>query len=193
MRSFATLTGFAIPFGRANVDTDVIMPARWLKQVTRSGLAHGAFEALRADPGNVFDANKGAPILIAGANFGCGSSREHACWAIADLGIRCVIAPDFADIFAGNAFKNGILLVALPPAQVDTLLVAAAAEPLTIDLEAQRVTTASGLDFAFAIDPFRRRCLLDGTDEIDLTLAETDRIQTFAAARAAGRPWAAIA
>nr|WP_047169162.1 3-isopropylmalate dehydratase small subunit [Sphingomonas sp. Y57] len=194
MRPFTTLTGIAIPLGQANIDTDIIMPARWLKHVTRSGLGIGAFEALRADPANIFDSprNKGAPILIAGRNFGCGSSREHACWALADLGVRCIIAPDFADIFAGNAVKNGILLVELPEAAIAQLLRAAASEEITVDLHAQTVTSASVAPQSFNIDPFRRKCLLEGLDDIDLTLAEADYIDMFEAKRAETRPWAEI-
>ena len=124
--------GRAIPFGRKNVDTDLIIPARWLKTVTRLGLGRGAFEALREDPDNVFDSPefKGAPILIAGDNFGCGSSREHAAWALLDMGVKAVIAPSFSDIFAGNAFKNGILTVVLPQEQVDRLMEVAATDPI---------------------------------------------------------------
>lgn len=195
MQAFPILTGTAIPFGRAHVDTDIIMPARWLKHVSKTGLGPGAFEALRTDPDNLFDCarNRGAPILIAGPNFGCGSSREHACWALVDLGIRCVIAPDFADIFAGNAVKNGILLVALPQAQVDRLMAIATEEPITVDLQRREVSTASGLRLAFEIDAFRRRCLLEGLDEIDLTLAEAEAIAIFEQARGQSRAWALVA
>ena len=124
------VAGRAIPFGAANVDTDVIIPAEWLKTITRDGLGRGAFETLRADPDNLFDSAqfKGAPILIAGDNFGCGSSREHAAWALLDLGIRAVIAPSFSDIFSGNAFKNGILTVVLPQADLKIYLVASPEE-----------------------------------------------------------------
>ena len=129
--------GRAIPFGRKNVDTDLIIPARWLKTVTREGLGRGAFEALREDPDSLFDNPefKGAPILIAGDNFGCGSSREHAAWALLDMGIKAVIAPSFSDLFAGNAFKNGILTVVLPQEQVDRLMEVAETDPIAIDLE----------------------------------------------------------
>ena len=128
MQAFTTLTGTAIPFGMKNVDTDVIIPAQYLKTVSRTGLRKVAFPAIRKEADNVFDTprNKGAPILIAGDNFGCGSSREHAPWALADMGIRAVIAPSFADIFSGNAFKNGILLVQLPQEAVDRLMEVAA-------------------------------------------------------------------
>jgi len=193
MKAFTTLTGVAIPFGHANVDTDIIMPSRWLKKTSRYGLGPGAFEAIRTDPANVFDSerNRGAPILIAGANFGCGSSREHAAWAIADLGIRAIIAPDFADIFAGNAFKNGILLIALPQVAIDQLLDAATREDITIDLQNHTVTTASGIRFAFSTDPFRRDCLLRGLDEIALTLADGDALDCYEQWMTTNRGWRA--
>src|SRR5579883_1989134 len=132
MEPLTTVEGKAYPFGRKNVDTDVIIPAHWLKTITRAGLGRGAFETVRAEPGNVFDdpAYAGAPILIAGDNFGCGSSREHAAWALGDMGLRAVIAPSFSDIHAGNAFKNGILTVVLPQAQVDRLLEVAREHPI---------------------------------------------------------------
>ena len=193
MTPFATVTGVAIPFGAANVDTDVIIPSRFLKTITRTGLGRGAFEAIRAVPGNVFDTprNAGAPILIAGDNFGCGSSREHAPWALADMGFRVVIAPSFADIFAGNAYKNGMLLVALPQEQVDRLMVVAADSPITVDLENQVVTTEYQDRFAFAADPFRRDALLKGQDEIGLTLTMAPSIAAYETRLAAGRPWVA--
>ncbi len=185
--------GRAIPLGRSNVDTDVIIPAHWLKTVTREGLGQGAFETIRAEPGNLFDDPRfaGAPILIAGDNFGCGSSREHAAWALLDLGIRAVIAPSFSDIFAGNAFKNGILAVALPQAQIDRLLEVAQTDPIAIDLEAQTVTTPFQDRFAFEIDPFRKACLLDGLDEIGLTLNRTREIAAYEHRAAAQTPWLA--
>ncbi len=194
MRQFETVSGRAVPFGQANVDTDVIIPARFLKAVTRKGLGRGAFAAIREDPDNIFDRpeNQGAPILIAGDNFGCGSSREHAPWALDDLGFRVVIAPSFADIFSGNAFKNGMLLVALPQEQVDRLMtVAAEGLPLTVDLETQTVTTPYQDRFAFAIDPFRKRCLAEGLDEIGMTEAAQDAIAAHEARMARERPWAA--
>lgn len=185
------VAGRAIPFGRANVDTDVIIPARWLKTVTRQGLGRGAFESLRGEAGNVFDdpAFAGAPILIAGENFGCGSSREHAAWALADLGIRAVIAPSFSDIFSGNAFKNGILTVVLPRTAVDRLMAVAATDPITIDLDSQTVTTPFQDRFAFDVDPFRKHCLTNGLDEVGLTLAMDADIAAFEARRAAEMPW----
>lgn len=185
------VAGRAIPFGRANVDTDVIIPARWLKTVTRQGLGRGAFESLRGEAGNVFDdpAFAGAPILIAGENFGCGSSREHAAWALADLGIRAVIAPSFSDIFSGNAFKNGILTVVLPRTAVDRLMAVAATDPITIDLDSQTVTTPFQDRFVFDVDPFRKHCLTNGLDEVGLTLAMDADIAAFEARRAAEMPW----
>lgn len=192
MQAFTTLTGQAIPFGAANIDTDVIIPARYLKTITRAGLGKGAFAALRETPDNVFDQNAGAPILIAGHNFGCGSSREHAPWALADLGIRVVISPGFADIFAGNAFKNGLLLVTLPQAAVDRLMaVAHEGQPITVDLENQVVTTPFQDRFEFPMDPFRKHCLINGLDEIGLTLGLGAAIATHEARLAAERPWIA--
>jgi 3-isopropylmalate/(R)-2-methylmalate dehydratase small subunit len=192
MTPVTTIEGKAYPFGRKNVDTDVIIPARWLKTVTREGLAKGAFETVRAEPGNVFDdpAYAGAPVIIAGDNFGCGSSREHAAWALDDMGVKAVIAPSFSDIFSGNAFKNGILAVALPQSAIDRLMIiAAAGDPIHIDLEAQTVTTRFQDRFEFAIDPFRKQCLLDGTDEIGLTLAAADKIAAFEDRVGGARPW----
>ena len=183
--------GRAIPFGLANVDTDVIIPAKWLKTITRDGLGRGAFETLRADPDNLFDSDefKGSPILIAGDNFGCGSSREHAAWALLDLGIRAVIAPSFSDIFSGNAFKNGILTVVLPQAAIDRLMAVAATDPVHIDLEQQTVTTRFQDRFTFEIDPFRKACLLGGLDEVGLTMARGDAIADYEAAVRDARPF----
>lgn len=191
MQPVRIIEGQAIPFGRANVDTDVIIPARWLKTISREGLGRGAFESVRAEPGNVFDdpAYMGAPILIAGENFGCGSSREHAAWALADLGIRAVIAPSFSDIFSGNAFKNGILTVELSRAAVDRLLEVARTDPVTIDLEAQTVVTRYQDRFTFEIDPFRKHCLLNGLDEVGLTLSMESQIAAFESRRATETPW----
>jgi len=193
MEPVSTVEGRAIPFGAKNVDTDVIIPAHWLKTVTREGLGRGAFETVRAQPGNVFDDPEfaGAPILIAGDNFGCGSSREHAAWALLDLGIRAVIAPGFSDIFSGNAFKNGILTVALPQDQVDRLLEVAREHPVTIDLENQTVTTPFQDRFAFAIDPFRKHCLMEGLDEVGLTLARDTAIAGYEERQAREMPWLA--
>ncbi|NMN03438.1 MULTISPECIES: 3-isopropylmalate dehydratase small subunit [unclassified Novosphingobium] len=187
------IEGRAIPFGRKNIDTDVIIPAKWLKTISREGLGRGAFESLRADPDNLFDSEtfKGSPILIAGDNFGCGSSREHAAWALLDLGIKAVIAPSFSDIFSGNAFKNGILTVVMPQEQVDRLLEVAQTDPISIDLDAQTVTTPFQDRFAFEIDAFRKHCLLNGLDEVGLTLARGDAIGAFEAQLADARPFLA--
>ena len=186
-----TVSGRAYPWGAKNIDTDIIIPAHWLKTTTRAGLGKGAFETVRAVPDNVFDDPRyaGAPILIAGDNFGCGSSREHAAWAIADLGIRAVIAPSFSDIFSGNAFKNGIVPVVLPQAAIDRLVEAARDGEVTVDLETMTVTTDYQDRFAFELDPFRRRCLMEGLDEIGLTLAQDTAISKFESAEATHRPW----
>jgi 3-isopropylmalate/(R)-2-methylmalate dehydratase small subunit len=191
MQPIDRVEGRAIPFGRKNVDTDIIIPAQWLKTISREGLGKGAFETVRAEPGNVFDDPEytGAPILIAGDNFGCGSSREHAAWALTDLGITAVIAPSFSDIFSSNAFKNGILTVVLPQEAVDRLMEVAVTDPIHIDLESQTVTTPFQDRFTFEIDPFRKTCLLQGLDEIGLTLAKADAISAYEAKLAAERPW----
>jgi 3-isopropylmalate/(R)-2-methylmalate dehydratase small subunit len=183
MQAIHNLSGTAYPFGRKNVDTDVVIPAHWLKTITREGLAKGCFESVRQEPGNVFEdpAYKGAQILIAGDNFGCGSSREHAAWALLDMGITAVIAPSFSDIFSGNAFKNGILAVVLPQEQVNRLLEVAKTDPITIDLESQTVTTPFQDRFTFEIDPFRKHCLLYGLDEVGLTLAQDTVIASYEA------------
>ena len=193
MEPIRTVEGRAYPLGLKNVDTDVIIPAHYLKTISRAGLGRGAFESIRAEAGNVFDDSEyaGASILIAGDNFGCGSSREHAAWALNDLGIKAVIAPSFSDIFSGNAFKNGILTVVLEQAAVDRLLEVAKTHPIAIDLETCTVTTPFQDRFTFALDPFRRDCLLKGLDEIGLTLAMDDRISTYEARIAAERGWLA--
>ena len=191
MQAVRQVDGRAIPFGAKNVDTDVIIPAQWLKTITREGLGRGAFETLRKDPDNLFDSAEyaGSPILIAGDNFGCGSSREHAAWALLDLGIKAVIAPSFSDIFSGNAFKNGILTVVLPQDQVDRLLEVAKTDPVHIDLENQVVTTPFQDRFEFEIDPFRKHCLLNGLDEVGLTLARDTAISTYEQEARATLPW----
>jgi len=194
MESLREVEGRAIPFGRKNADTDLIIPARWLKTMSREGLGEGAFEALRSDdPDNIFDQAgfADAPILIAGDNFGCGSSREHAAWALLDMGIRAVIAPSFSDIFAGNAFKNGILTVALPQAAIDRLMEVAQTDPISIDLEAQSVTTPFQDRFTFEVDAFRKSCLLQGLDEVGLTLARDAAITDYESQVASDRPWIA--
>ena len=193
MQALREVSGRAIPFGRKNVDTDVIIPAKWLKTITREGLGKGAFEGLREDPDNLFDSAefKAAPILIAGDNFGCGSSREHAAWALLDLGITAVIAPSFSDIFSSNAFKNGILTVVLPQAAIDRLMEVAATDPVHIDLEHQTVTTPFQDRFSFEIDPFRKDCLMGGLDEVGLTLARGDAISKYENEARVTMPWLA--
>jgi 3-isopropylmalate/(R)-2-methylmalate dehydratase small subunit len=181
MTGVTAIEGRAYPLGRANIDTDIIIPAEHLKTVSREGLGRFAFETIRAEPGNVFHdpAHAGGSILIAGDNFGCGSSREHAVWAMRDLGIRAVIAPSYSDIFASNAFKNGLVAVALPQAAVDRLM--AVDQPIRIDLETMTVTTPYQDRFEFALDPFRRDCLMRGLDEIGLTLESESAISAFEA------------
>lgn len=179
------VTGRAYPLGLKNVDTDIIIAAEWLKTVSRTGLGQGAFAVLRDDPANLFDDPRyaGSPILIAGDNFGCGSSREHAAWAIADMGVRAIIAPSFSDIFASNAFKNGIATIVLDQAAVDRLLAVAIDEEIEVSLLDNLVTTSGGAQFAFSLDPFRRHCLMEGLDEISLTLALEDRIGAYESQR----------
>ena len=192
MQPLTRVEGRAIPFGLKNVDTDIIIPAKWLKTISREGLGRGAFETIRAEPGNVFDdpAYAGASALIAGDNFGCGSSREHAAWALGDLGIRVVIAPSFSDIFSGNAVKNGILPVVLPQAAIDRLMeVAREGMAVTVDLESQTVTTPYQDRYTFILDPFRRHCLLNGLDEVGLTMARGEAIGGFEDSRTAAQPW----
>jgi len=194
MEAVSRVAGRAIPFGAKNVDTDIIIPAKWLKTITREGLGQGAFEAIREAPDNVFDdpAFKGAPILIAGDNFGCGSSREHAAWALLDLGIRAVIAPSYSDIFSGNAVKNGILPIVLPQVAVDRLIdVAREGHDIDIDLETQTVTTPFQDRYSFEIDPFRKHCLMGGLDEVALTLERQDAITQFESRRSAAQSWLA--
>ncbi len=191
MKPVNVISGTAIPFGAKNVDTDVIIPARWLKTISRKGLGDGAFESIRAVPGNIFDDPRhvGAPILIAGDNFGCGSSREHAAWAIDELGIKAIIAPSFSDIFSGNAFKNGLLTVVLPQEAIDRLMEVATTDPVTIDLENQVVTTPFQDRFEFPIDPFRKHCLLNGLDEVGLTMGQDDVIRAHEDRMMASQPW----
>jgi 3-isopropylmalate/(R)-2-methylmalate dehydratase small subunit len=193
MEPVRQVEGRAYPFGRKNVDTDLIIPAAWLKTVTREGLGRGAFEAVRAEAGNVFDDPEyaGAPIIVTGDNFGCGSSREHAAWALLDMGVKAVIAPSFSDIFAGNAFKNGIVTVALPQAAIDRLLEVAQTDPITIDLESQTVTTPFQDRWTFEMDPFRKHCLVEGKDEVDITLQSGEAIRTYEDRQRVHQPWVA--
>ena len=183
--------GRAYPWGAKNIDTDIIIPAHWLKTISREGLGKGAFESVRAQPGNIFDDPEyaGSPILIAGDNFGCGSSREHAAWALKDMGITAVIAPSYSDIFSGNAFKNGIVAVVLPQEAIDRLIEVAKTDPVTIDLETMTVTTPFQDRFSFAMDPFRRDCLMQGLDEVGLTLARDTAISKYESMVADARPW----
>jgi 3-isopropylmalate/(R)-2-methylmalate dehydratase small subunit len=201
MQAFTTLTGIAAPLPLVNVDTDKIIPARHLKTIKRTGLGVHLFETLRYhDDGSErpeFVLNhkpyRGAEILITGENFGCGSSREHAPWALLDFGIRCVIAPSYADIFFNNCFKNGILPIVLPKDQVDILTREAseAKDPtFTIDLEKREIHRPTGNEvFTFEVDPFRRHCLLNGLDDVGLTMQKAKRIDAFEAAQKTSQPW----
>ncbi|MEY8827038.1 3-isopropylmalate dehydratase small subunit [Sedimentitalea sp. XS_ASV28] len=200
MDKFTTITGIAAPMPLINIDTDMIIPKQFLKTIKRSGLGVNLFDEMRYDDdGNErpdFVLNKPqyreSEILIAGDNFGCGSSREHAPWAIKDFGIRCVIAPSFADIFFNNCFKNGILPIALPQEAVDVLMKDAekgANARMTVDLDAQTVTTSDGESFTFEIDPFKKHCLLEGLDDIGLTMEKVGAIDSYEARTAQQRPW----
>lgn len=191
MQPVKKVEGRAYPWGAKNIDTDIIIPAHWLKTISREGLGKGAFESVRAEPGNIFDDERyaGSPILIAGENFGCGSSREHAAWALKDMGITAVIAPSYSDIFSGNAFKNGIVAVVLPQEAVDRLVEVAKTDSVTIDLETMTVTTPYQDRFPFEMDPFRRDCLMQGLDEVGLTLAKDTVISKYESTVAALRPW----
>jgi 3-isopropylmalate/(R)-2-methylmalate dehydratase small subunit len=191
MEPVSVIDGRAYPLGLKNIDTDIIIPARWLKTISRAGLGAGAFEMLRREPGSVLENPEyaGAPIIIAGDNFGCGSSREHAAWALMDMGVRAVIAPSFSDIFSGNAFKNGLLTVVLPQEAIDRLMEVAQTDPIHIDLDNQTVTTPFQDRFQFEIDPFRKNCLVNGLDEIGLTLGMASAIDRFEASDRNARPW----
>ena len=193
MQPVKKVEGRAYPWGAKNIDTDIIIPAHWLKTISREGLGKGAFESVRAEPGNIFDDERyaGSPILIAGENFGCGSSREHAAWALKDMGITAVIAPSYSDIFSGNAFKNGIVAVVLPQEAIDRLIEVARTDDVTIDLETMTVTTPYQDRFPFEMDPFRRECLMQGLDEVGLTLAKDTAISKYESTVAEQRPWIA--
>jgi len=202
MEKFTTLTGVAAPLPIVNVDTDMIIPKQFLKTIKRTGLGKSLFYEMRYDEaGNeVTDfvlnqaAWRKAQILVAGDNFGCGSSREHAPWALLDFGIRCVIATSFADIFYNNCFKNGILPIRLPQAEVDKLMDDAqrgANATVTVDLEAQEIRGPDGGVIRFDVDPFRKHCLLNGLDDIGLTLQKEQAITAFEAERARQFPWLA--
>jgi 3-isopropylmalate/(R)-2-methylmalate dehydratase small subunit len=201
MQKFTTLTGIAAVLPMINVDTDMIIPKQYLKTIKRTGLGKGLFAELRYDEAGAplleFVLNKkpnsDAKILITGENFGCGSSREHAPWALLDFGIRCLIAPSFADIFYNNCFKNGILPITLPQAEIDKLIDDAgrgANATLSIDLAAQEIRGPDGGVIRFEIDPFRKRCLMEGLDDIGLTLEKEGAIETFEQRARLERPWA---
>ena len=195
MQKFNVLNGIVAPLDRANVDTDQIIPKQHLKSIRRTGYADGLFGAWRDDPEFVLNQPRyrGATILLARKNFGCGSSREHAPWALLDYGFRCVIAPSFADIFFNNCFKNGLLPVVLAETEVDRLFHECAAFPgfkLVVNLEQQAVSTTDGAQaMRFELDPFRKYNLLNGLDEIGLTLGHADEIRAFEARRKAQFPW----
>ena len=200
MEKFTTLTGVAAPMPLVNIDTDMIIPKQFLKTIKRSGLGKNLFDEMRYDesgaekPDFVLNqpAYRKAEILIAGDNFGCGSSREHAPWALLDFGIRCVISTSFADIFYNNCFKNGILPVVLPPEAVAHLMDDArkgSNARITVDLEAQTVTASDGRAFAFEVDPFKKHCLMNGLDDIGLSMAKVASIEAYEAKARAERPW----
>jgi len=200
MEKFITLTGIAAHLPMINVDTDMIIPKQYLKTIKRTGLGSGLFAELRYDekgePLPDFVLHKPpytqAKILIAGDNFGCGSSREHAPWALLDFGFRCIIAPSFADIFYNNCFKNGILPIVLPQEEIDKLIDDAARganATITVDLEAQEIRGPDGGVIPFDVDPHRKRCLMEGLDDIALTMEKAAAIETYEKASAASRPW----
>ncbi|CAA0090931.1 3-isopropylmalate dehydratase small subunit 1 [BD1-7 clade bacterium] len=209
MDKFTVFEGLAAPMDRANVDTDMIIPKQFLKSIKRSGFGPNLFDELRyLDEGRPdqsvdgrplneeFFLNQarygGASVLLARSNFGCGSSREHAPWALLDYGFRCVIAPSFADIFFNNCFKNGILPIVLPEDQVEALFEACYANEgmtIKIDLSAQQVVTSEGVGYGFDVDPFRKHCLLNGLDDIGLTLEDADAIRAYEKKRQVQAPW----
>ncbi|WP_020592968.1 3-isopropylmalate dehydratase small subunit [Kiloniella laminariae] len=199
MEKFTSLTSVAAPLPLVNIDTDMIIPKQFLKTVKRTGLKAGLFYELRTDEqGNPKDfvldepAYKDAKILVTGDNFGCGSSREHAPWALLDQGIRCVIAPSFADIFYNNCFKNGILPIALPQEQVDMLMDDArrgSNAVVSVDLESQEIKGPDGGTITFEVDAHRKHCLLNGLDDIGLTFEKAEHIDQFEAKRKATQPW----
>ena len=209
MKSFNQLDGLVVPLDRANVDTDAIIPKQFLKSIRRTGFGHYLFDEWRyLDHGEPdmdcsrrplnqeFSLNQprywGARILLARENFGCGSSREHAVWALDEFGIRCIIAPSFADIFFANSFKSGLLPLRLPVEVINRLFIAVEATPgyrLTVDLPAQTVMTPDGTRFGFEVDPFRKECLLNGWDDIGLTLRHADAIRSYESQRRQAAPW----
>ena len=209
MEAFKTFTGIACPLDRANVDTDAIIPKQFLKSIKRTGFGPNLFDEWRyldhGEPGmdnSVRPLNpdfvlndhryQGASILLARENFGCGSSREHAPWALLDYGFRVILAPSYADIFFNNCFKNGILPVVLTADQVDALFAAAtAAEPLAlnVDLEGQRIVLPNGTEYTFEVDEFRKYCLINGLDDIGLTLRHVDEVRAYEERRRRDAPW----
>ncbi len=200
MDKFTTLTGIAAPMPLVNIDTDMIIPKQFLKTIKRSGLGKNLFDEMRftQDGREIPDfvlnqpAYRNAEIIVAGDNFGCGSSREHAPWALLDFGIRCVISTSFADIFYNNCFKNGILPIVMPREVVDILMEDAkkgANARMTVDLENQTVVTSDGQTFGFEVDAFRKHCLLNGLDDIGLTLEKVSAIDRFEKSAAQVRPW----
>jgi 3-isopropylmalate/(R)-2-methylmalate dehydratase small subunit len=200
MEKFEKISGIAAPMPLINIDTDMIIPKQFLKTIKRSGLGVNLFDEMRYDdngdeiPDFVLNkpAYRSSEIIVAGDNFGCGSSREHAPWAIKDFGIRCVIAPAFADIFYNNCFKNGILPIALPQDQVDVLMKDAekgANARMEVDLVSQKISTSDGAVFSFEVDEFKKRCLLEGLDDIGQTFQKVAAINNFEAKAAEARPW----
>ena len=200
MKPFTSLDGVAAPLRMINLDTDRIIPKQFLKTIKRTGLGKYLFNDLRFDmSGNEIKdfvlnkpAYRNANILVAGRNFGCGSSREHAPWALMDFGIQCVIAPSFADIFYNNCFKNGILPITLPEEEVEQLLDSAADGAnavFSVDLISQTVTSPRGVSFEFEIDQFRKHCLVNGLDDIGLTMEKTEKIDSYEEGRSNARPW----
>ena len=200
MEKFTEITGTASPMPLVNIDTDMIIPKQFLKTIKRSGLGVHAFDEMRyLDDGSEnpdFVLNKpqyrDAQVIVAGDNFGCGSSREHAPWALADFGIKAVISTSFADIFYNNCFKNGMLPIVMPQEVVDVLMKDAdkgSNARMTVDLERQVVTTSDGEEFAFEVDPFRKHCLLEGLDDVGLTMEKVGAIDSFEAEAAQSRPW----
>lgn len=201
MDKFTTLTGIAAPMPLVNIDTDMIIPKQFLKTIARTGLGKNLFDEMRytQDGAEIADfvlnqpAYRSAEIIVAGDNFGCGSSREHAPWALLDFGIRCVISTSFADIFYNNCFKNGILPVVLPEAAVEVLMADArrgANARMTVDLATQTVTSSDGTVYGFDIDPHRKHCLINGLDDIGLTLEKAASINAYEAKLGTLRPWA---
>ena len=200
MQEFTTLTGVAAPMDAINVDTDQIIPKLHLRTIKRTGLGKVLFDELRFDtdgtekPGFVLNQEpyRHAKILVAGDNFGCGSSREHAPWALLDFGIRCIVSTSFADIFYNNCFKNGILPITVSAEELQALMADASDREnpvLTVDLEAREITRPNGATVSFEIDEFRRECLLDGLDDIGLTMQKVDMIDAFEKAQREQQPW----